>query len=70
MPQLTDIEIAQNSRMLEIGDIAARAGIPEEALERYGRHKAKIDLSLLDGEAEDGKLILVTAITPPMIRMT
>ena len=64
MPQLTDIEIAQNSQMLEIGDIAALAGIPEEALERYGRHKAKIDLSLLDGEAEDGKLILVTAITP------
>ena len=64
MAQLTDIEIAQNTQVLEIGEIAARAGIPEEALERYGRYKAKIDLSLLKGRKNDGKLILVTAITP------
>ncbi|MGX8729214.1 MAG: formate--tetrahydrofolate ligase, partial [Lachnospiraceae bacterium] len=64
MAYLTDIEIAQSSEMLEIGEIAAKAGIPEDALERYGRHKAKIDLSLLNGSGKEGKLVLVTAITP------
>ena len=43
----TDIEIAQETPMLPILEIARRAGVPEEALEPYGRYKAKIDPSLL-----------------------
>lgn len=62
----TDIEIAQGCRMLPIGEIAAKAGIPDEDLEPYGRYKAKVSLSLLQKRTEKkpGKLILVTAITP------
>ena len=61
----SDIEIAQECRMLPITDIAAKAGIDEEYLEQYGKYKAKIDYRLLkESKAEDGKLILVTAINP------
>jgi len=60
----TDIQIAQETPMLPIGEIARSAGIPEEKLEYYGRYKAKLDLSLLKSERENGKLVLVTAITP------
>ena len=62
---MTDIEIAQACEMKKIGDVAAKAGIDEKYLEPYGRYKAKIDLRLLsDNPRPDGKLILVTAITP------
>ncbi len=62
---LTDIEIAQSVKLRHISEIAQKAGIPEEYLELYGRNKAKIDLSLLKNSSrEDGKLILVTAMTP------
>ena len=63
---MTDIEIAQQCRMHPIADIAATAGIDESYLEQYGRYKAKIDPQLLKDRAgrPDGKLILVTAITP------
>jgi len=61
---LTDIEIAQSVKMRPITEIAEAAGIPEEALEQYGRYKAKIDLSKLDKNNKNGKLILVTAINP------
>ena len=62
---LTDIEIAQSTQMKPIQEIAETAGVPEEYLECYGRYKAKVDYKLLNGvQAEDGKLILVTAITP------
>ncbi len=65
MAFLTDIEIAQQCKMKSITEIAANAGIPQKYLEQYGNYKAKIDLSLLkDSENENGKLILVTAITP------
>jgi len=65
MAYLSDIEIAQNAKMQPITDIAKIAGIPEDYLEQYGKYKAKIDLSLLnDSKKENGKLILVTAITP------
>ena len=65
MAYLTDIEIAQQCEMKPITDIAKKAGIPEDYLEQYGKYKAKIDLSLLNkGKADNGKLILVTAITP------
>ena len=59
----TDIEIAQSVRMRPIAEIAARAGIPEEALSPYGRHIAKVDPARITGEAR-ARLILVTAITP------
>ena len=66
MDYKTDIEIAQENQMLPIFQVAEAAGIPEHYLEPYGRYKAKVDLSLLDSLADkpDGKLILVTAISP------
>lgn len=61
----SDIEIAQECKMKHIAEIAQTAGIPQETLEQYGNYKAKVDLSLLDDESKkNGKLILVTAITP------
>ena len=60
----SDIEIAQNCKMRDIGEIAAKAGIPECAMERYGRYKAKIDSSFANDLPRRGKLVLVTAITP------
>ena len=61
---LSDIQIAQQTEMLHIRKIAERAGVAEEYLEQYGNYKAKIDLSLLNTSKADGKLVLVTAITP------
>lgn len=62
---MTDIEIAQQCVMKPITEIAATAHVDEKYLEQYGRYKAKIDLSLLrESKRPDGKLILVTAITP------
>ena len=61
----TDIEIAQSTQLLPITQIAEKAGIEEKYLEPYGRVKAKISLDLLkENTKKDGKLILVTAITP------
>ena len=65
MAWLTDIEIAQKCEMKPIFEVAKTANIDEKYIEQYGRYKAKIDLSLLkESTARDGKLILVTAITP------
>ncbi len=64
MAYLTDIEIAQSCEMKPISEIAVKAGIGDEFLEPYGRYKAKVDLSYLKTRDTDGKLILVTAITP------
>lgn len=66
MEYKTDIEIAQACEKEKITAIAERAGIPEEYLELYGNYKAKIDYRYLKDHADkpDGKLILVTAITP------
>ena len=65
MAYLSDIEIAQRCKPEHIGVIAKRAHVDEKYIEQYGNYKAKIDLSLLsDTKREDGKLILVTAITP------
>lgn len=65
MEYLTDIEIAQRCEMQPITEIAARAGIDDNYVEQYGKYKAKIDLSLMkENKNPDGKLILVTAITP------
>ena len=60
----TDIEIAQESTMLPITEIAAKLGIGENALEPYGRTKAKLDIGALRDLPRKGKLILVTAINP------
>ncbi|HEX4495167.1 MAG TPA: formate--tetrahydrofolate ligase [Thermoanaerobaculia bacterium] len=62
----SDIEIAQQAKLERIGTIAAKLGIPEEHLEPYGHTKAKISLEYLASLADrpDGKLILVTAMTP------
>ena len=65
MAYLTDIEIAQNATMQPITEIAKNAGIDSELLEQYGKYKAKIDYTLLNKKAQkNGKLVLVTAITP------
>ena len=61
----SDIQIAQECKLKPISEIAALAGIDEEFLEQYGKYKAKVDFSLLEKNTRpDGKLILVTAITP------
>ena len=64
MAYKTDIEIAQETKLVPINEIAASLGIPDEAVENYGRYKAKIDIGALKGLPEKAKLILVTAITP------
>ena len=66
MTYKSDIEIAQSVPMKHISEIAASAGIDAKYVEQYGSYKAKIDLSLLNDRKDepDGKLILVTAITP------
>ena len=65
MAWLTYIEIAQQCQMKHIDEIAKLANVDDKYVEHYGRYKAKIDLSLLkETQRPDGKLILVTAITP------
>ncbi len=63
---LSDIEIAQQAKIERIVKVAEKLGIPEEHLDPYGHYKAKISLEYVDslGKKKDGKLILVTAITP------
>ena len=61
---LSDIEIAQQARMLPITEVAAKAGLAEGQLECYGRHKAKVDIHSLKDLPQKGKLVLVTAINP------
>ncbi len=60
----TDIEIAQETTMLPIAEVARKAGINEDLLEYYGKVKAKLDISSLKDAPRKGKLILVTAINP------
>lgn len=62
----TDIQIAQEVKMANIKEIAKAAGIDEKYLEQYGNYKAKVDYSILEDmkDTPDGKLILVTAISP------
>ena len=65
MAYLSDIEIAQQCKMQPITEIAKKAHIDEKYIEQYGKYKAKIDPMLLkETDREDGKLVLVTAITP------
>ena len=62
----TDIEIAQETKMLPIREVAAQYGISEDDLELYGKYKAKISNELWEEikDRPDGKLVLVTAINP------
>ena len=65
MAYLSDIEIAQSTKMQPITEIAKIAGVDEEYLEQYGKYKAKVDYALLkNSKRKNGKLVLVTAITP------
>ena len=66
MPQPSDLEIARAARLLPIGEVGARAGIPDSALSPYGRTKAKVDLDFCAEAASRprGKLVLVTGISP------
>ncbi len=65
MAYLSDIEIAQQTKLRPITEIAKTAGIDEKYLDQYGKYKAKIDRNLLaDTPEKNGKLVLVTAITP------
>ncbi len=63
---LSNIEISQRAHMRPIGEIAARLGIPDESIEPFGRYKGKISLEYLRSLSDrpDGKLVLVTAISP------
>ena len=66
MAQLSDIEIAQRAELRRVSEIAKELGIREDHIEEYGRYKAKIDYRMLEElkDKKDGKLVLVTAITP------
>ena len=65
MAYKSDIEIAQSCEMKHIKEIAKVAHVDEKYIEQYGNYKAKIDLALLkETDKKDGKLVLVTAITP------
>lgn len=63
---MTDIEIAQNAKLKKIGEIAQSIGLMEDDYEPYGKYKAKVSLDVLKRNAgkKDGKLILMTAVTP------
>ncbi|MBQ3538100.1 MAG: formate--tetrahydrofolate ligase, partial [Clostridia bacterium] len=65
MEYKSDIEIAQSCQMRHIREIAKSADVDEKYIEQYGNYKAKIDPALIkETDRKDGKLILVTAITP------
>ena len=61
---LSDLEIAQQAKIIKIKEIAAKVGLTEDDLELYGNYKAKIHLDKLNSDKKDAKLILVTAINP------
>ena len=60
----SDIQIAQEAQMLPIAEVGAQIGLSEEALEAYGKYKAKVDLNQLQHLKKKAKLVLVTAINP------
>lgn len=64
MSHLSDLEIANQSTLRSIKEIAEKAGISEEALEQYGHYKAKIDISKIQTQNGKGKVVLVTAMSP------
>ncbi|PTG83122.1 formate--tetrahydrofolate ligase [Staphylococcus chromogenes] len=64
MSHLSDLEIANQSTLKPISEIAQKAGISEDALEQYGHYKAKFDISKITTKGEKGKVVLVTAMSP------
>ncbi|PNZ69645.1 formate--tetrahydrofolate ligase [Staphylococcus croceilyticus] len=64
MAHLSDLDIANQSELKPIGEIAKKAGIPESALEQYGHYKAKIDINQIKPKDNKGKVVLVTAMSP------
>lgn len=60
----TDVQIANEATLLPISEVADRLGIAPELIDNYGKYKAKVDLAALDVDRPNGKLILMTAITP------
>ncbi|ALM57337.1 formate--tetrahydrofolate ligase [Staphylococcus equorum] len=64
MAHLSDLDIANQSTLKPIGDIAKQAGIPADALEPYGHYKAKIDINQVQQKNGKGKVVLVTAMSP------
>ncbi|HLR19883.1 MAG TPA: formate--tetrahydrofolate ligase [Staphylococcus sp.] len=64
MAHLSDLDIANQSTLKPIGDIAKQAGIPSDALEPYGHYKAKIDINQVQQKNGKGKVVLVTAMSP------
>ena len=61
---LSDLQIAQQAKILKVTEIAKKIGLTEDDLELYGKYKAKINLDKINKDKEDAKLILVTAINP------
>lgn len=64
MAHLSDLDIANQSTLQPIGDIAKKVGIPADALEPYGHYKAKIDINQVKQKENKGKVVLVTAMSP------
>ena len=64
MANLSDLDIANQSELKPIGEIAEKAGIPADALEQYGHYKAKIDINQIKPKDNKGKVVLVTAMSP------
>lgn len=64
MANLSDLDIANQSELKPIGEIAEKAGIPADALEQYGHYKAKIDINQIKPKENKGKVVLVTAMSP------
>ena len=64
MAHLSDLDIANQSELKPIGEIAEKAGIPADALEQYGHYKAKIDINQIKPKDNKGKVVLVTAMRP------
>ena len=60
----TDIEIAQEAKAENIEKIAKKLKLSKDDIECYGKYKAKLPLTIMDGKGKEGKLVLVTAITP------
>ena len=64
MAVLTDIEIARQNKMVPIEEVANKLGLDGQSLHKFGHHIAKIDTDKIESDSKDGKLILVTAISP------
>lgn len=64
MERLTDIEIAQQTQLEPVVNVAQKIGLSSEDISLYGKYKAKIDVPMVQGSVKKGKLILVTAMTP------